>query len=1205
MVAGGGLVLAAAGAVLLRATRGRHEGRAATGAPTRRAERRGLQELRAATKEVDSSLAGTAAQRLSDAIAASAAAEAAVYALLVGGIRAVVTAAVTAAPESVRTSVAVLARKLGMDERDVAAIARDRKLPATTPDLGPGGPGAQGEELVRLLDEAMAALRATADEVAAASKELAEARRDALTAAVRQAADALTVATIARETGLSVERVAQILGSGHADVPERTNWITRLARVVAARLAARRGRQAGAGTARGPPATAGEVLEALEGRRTVIGEIPANRWPVEQLPVRWVLEQNLRGIAAAMESAGGAAGQAAAAGATLAALDRHIDTARKAGWNARWRGGTSILHRWLYVPVTFLVIGLLLTPMYVMTVFAGAPVVAAAVGAAWWAASLSLFAIAALGQMAGNALLGGLWFRLSPRAMTTASLLGAVAVAAVITAFPGSASAYAVGAVLAGIVTSGNFFALDTFQGWVGRTTTLRRDSGRLVIFWDGVVGVAVLGMVTVLSVLLVTAEGLVLTAAATVLAAVALVAAGLAWLVTPAARWDRPSAPTFREQLVAPVQVVLRNRFALNVTAIYAAYPFTMGSIDAEWRPFFEAAHAAKGEVFTARFAFVGGGLVVAALFALTDIVNAVKSRKDVNATTGGSGLLNRYPAPAALVVAGVMVVGGIVGWIGAHLGVFGAVPSAIFALWAMEASTTGLLVALNAVITTSTRLTDQEKTAVKLAGAQAKAVFYFLGATLAVSVERAFHWGGNISVVVAGTVVTFVLTAFLLDLSPLWRQARDRVRALLTGRSGTDDTDQGGTASDGGPGDHGIDPAPSATGGGSGPGAGGSGAAADVPSTENGAAAHGPQDGSPSAARGSVRKSHDAQQRGPPSGTQRHGVRMWVRVWAPVVLMAAASVVALRVALTVAQPVALPFSVLAGTAAVASSAAFAMRGGLNLVPHRPGVVGVVRAALLMGTFVVNVAWMGFSAFTATGLDAWIFGLYTATVALFGLHAANTAYNDLRGRPGPVHPVVDALVTWVAYPITSNLGNALYLYELGWVAFDPVLLSVTAALAVAFGVVSVLGIVNALRPGRLGAPYLQVMQAAGNVSLLYWGLLALWPGQWAPLVGAGAAALFGMAVVRGQSRFAQWRARLIHSPPAVLRSVLATVVPLVPAAVLGAVVVGAPLSPPVTITAVSGLATAAVLWVLHRMAGGAGVVLRARDERGPSIRFQ
>src|SRR5690606_31648878 len=144
-----------------------------------------------------------------------------------------------------------------------------------------------------------------------------------------------------------------------------------------------------------------------------------------------------------------------------------------------WRGGTSILHRSLHVPVTFLVIGLLLTPMYVMTVFAAAPVVAAAVGATWWAASLSLFAIAALGQMAGNALLGGLWFRLSPRAMTMGSLLGVVAVAAVFVGFPGSASAYVVGAVLAGIVTSGNFFALDVFQGWVGRTTTLRRDSGR------------------------------------------------------------------------------------------------------------------------------------------------------------------------------------------------------------------------------------------------------------------------------------------------------------------------------------------------------------------------------------------------------------------------------------------------------------------------------------------------------------------------------------------------------------------------------------------------------------------------------------------------------------------------------------------------------------------------------------------------------
>ena len=41
--------------------------------------------------------------------------------------------------------------------------------------------------------------------------------------------------------------------------------------------------------------------------------------------------------------------------------------------------------------------------------------------------------------------------------------------------------------------------------------------------------------------------------------------------------------------------------------------------------------------------------------------------------------------------------------------------------------------------------------------------------------------------------------------------------------------------------------------------------------------------------------------------------------------------------------------------------------------------------------TFVVNVAWLGYSTFTATGLDVWIFGLYTATVSLFGLYVAKS----------------------------------------------------------------------------------------------------------------------------------------------------------------------------------------------------------------------
>ncbi|OLS98439.1 hypothetical protein BJF90_09195 [Pseudonocardia sp. CNS-004] len=269
------------------------------------------------------------------------------------------------------------------------------------------------------------------------------------------------------------------------------------------------------------------------------------------------------------------------------------------------------------------------------------------------------------------------------------------------------------------------------------------------------------------------------------------------------------------------------------------------------------------------------------------------------------------------------------------------------------------------------------------------------------------------------------------------------------------------------------------------------------------------------------------------------------------------------------------------------ASSAAFMARGGVNLVPHLPGVAGAVQTVALLGTFVVNVLWMIWSTFTATGLDAWIFGLYAATVSLFGLYAA---FNELRKRATAAHRVAGGLVTWVAYPVTSNVGNALYIFQLGWVAFDPVLLSVTVMLAVAFGYMSVLGIVNALRPGRIAPRYLAVMGAAGNVSLLYWGALSLWPGHWKPLVVAGVVVVLGIAVVRGMSRFAQWRARLIHSPPAVLRSLLGDVAPLAPAVVLGAVAVGSGLSLPVTITVVSALTAAAVLWVLHRLAGGAGV---------------
>jgi hypothetical protein len=133
-----------------------------------------------------------------------------------------------------------------------------------------------------------------------------------------------------------------------------------------------------------------------------------------------------------------------------------------------------------------------------------------------------------------------------------------------------------------------------------------------------------------------------------------------------------------------------------------------------------------------------------------------------------------------------------------------------------------------------------------------------------------------------------------------------------------------------------------------------------------------------------------------------------------------------------------------------------------------------------------------------------------------------------------------------------------------------------------------VLGIVEALRPEALGGRYHAVMGRVGNISLLYWGLLALWPQRWPLFVVAGAVVGVVVAGPRGVSKLLAWRARLIHSPPAERAKVLERfwwgVIPGLLMAGLGFLV---PLgilemTAPVTVTAVSAAATLGALWILN-----------------------
>jgi hypothetical protein len=276
------------------------------------------------------------------------------------------------------------------------------------------------------------------------------------------------------------------------------------------------------------------------------------------------------------------------------------------------------------------------------------------------------------------------------------------------------------------------------------------------------------------------------------------------------------------------------------------------------------------------------------------------------------------------------------------------------------------------------------------------------------------------------------------------------------------------------------------------------------------------------------------------------------------------------------------------------ASNGAYALRGGLNAVPVRAGPASRLKALALLGTFVVNLVAMVSATVTGAGLSAWISGLYAATVAMFFLGALTTESNVAHGRGESASGIAAWLLTWVAMPITSNVGNVLLAISVGWVVtpLDPVLLAVTVVLTVAFANMSVLGIVEALRPATFGGTYHAVMGRVGNISLLYWGLLALWPQQWPLFVAAGAVVGVVVAGPRGLSKLMGWRARLIHSPPAerakIRSSVLVRfwwgVIPglfmvglgfFVPLGILEA---GAS----VTVTAVSAAVTLGTLWILN-----------------------
>ncbi|MFC4945338.1 hypothetical protein [Pseudonocardia sp. GCM10023141] len=543
----------------------------------------------------------------------------------------------------------------------------------------------------------------------------------------------------------------------------------RLARGVRAAVERIRQLRPGRGdrAARAPPVRdAAELLSAITQRTTRIAAIPADRWVPEQVVLRDGLVSALSGI-----HTGEATGPAGLARAEelLAELDHHIAIAAGAGRNAGWRGGTSRSLRVAHGVATTLGVGLLLFGMYSMTILAGA---VSGIGEG------VLFVVALGAQVVGMIAIAPWWTKLSHRGMTVAMLLASGAGYLLFAAAGGWTPGYYLAAAVMGLAGSANLTLLSLFGGWVARTTAYRRAQGTPVVLLEGVIGFAVLGLVLTLSGML-TLQPLLLhiglpVAAAVSAGLVALVAAAL-WLTTPATRWDREVPDSITDLMLGPFRA-LRHRFIRAVALLYGFTAATIGAFDAMWRSAIaQLGPAAEWVPSAASFGFVAGGVVVAVLLAVPEVVAARRG----GAAVPVAGLLQRRPAAFVLGMGALMALGAVAVVVSQHLTGNPAL-GILAAAYLGEAGSTGMILGVDAIIDGRADLTATEKAQAKGAANTIKAIGQFAmgsGAATAVwagSTPLPAGWDGVSLLIAAAGGITLVLAVRLV------RYGRGRIAGL-----------------------------------------------------------------------------------------------------------------------------------------------------------------------------------------------------------------------------------------------------------------------------------------------------------------------------------------------------------------------------------------------------------------------------------------
>ncbi|OLS98436.1 hypothetical protein BJF90_09180 [Pseudonocardia sp. CNS-004] len=219
-----------------------------------------------------------------------------------------------------------------------------------------------------------------------------------------------------------------------------------------------------------------------------------------------------------------------------------------------------------------------------------------------------------------------------------------------------------------------------------------------------------------------------------------------------------RGAPPSYLNLLATPMPKSLRHPFARALVIAYAVYSFGLANPDAVWRDHFDHVDGPFALKLVMEllggFAFVVGGLAARAILrrgdGATDEGGALKTRPDKPALLFAAFMVT---GSVLMVVSGLLTLAGIPTWV-----VMTGLAVIVLGLSLMESSTTGMLLSLGRVVSSTTRLTAEQKAQAKLATGQSKAGFYAIGAISSAALFGAGGWSLTTVVAVLASIATLV---------------------------------------------------------------------------------------------------------------------------------------------------------------------------------------------------------------------------------------------------------------------------------------------------------------------------------------------------------------------------------------------------------------------------------------------------------------